>query len=93
MIVGRGPLADRVYDTMRRAPDCARARLVAPQHALARICDERPDHALFCGPDRASVLAAIRDLVVALPDPPATSFALVETTAFGGLALAEPAGA
>lgn len=93
LVVGRGPLGHQVHDRVRRSQDCLRARLIAPERAVARIFDERPDHALFCGPDRHAQLAAVRELVAALPSPPATWFGLAETTPYGDIVLTAPAGA
>jgi hypothetical protein len=88
LVVGRGSIGERVYDVVRASASCLRAQLVPPERALAWICAERPDHALFCGPDRHEELEAVRQLVGSVPVPPSTAFGLADTTPGGQVVLA-----
>ncbi len=88
LVVGRGELADRVHAVVRASPSCLHAQLVPPERALAWICAERPDHALFCGPDRHEELRSVRELVAATPVPPSTVFGVADATAAGRIVLA-----
>lgn len=90
LVVGHGSLGERVSDVVRASRTCLRADVVPPERALARICAERPDHVLFCGPHRHAELAAVRELVRSLPVPPATQFGLADATPAGEIMLAAP---